>query len=101
MRGTVEVPSDATILRPWKLEPRRLAPEILERVTLPRFLGEHVQYAVEVIEHDPTGRLSRVGAARQQFLLLLEAQLHLVGDRARLTLVAGRADRQEVGVRDE
>ena len=70
MRGTVEVPSDA-ILRRLQLEPRRLAPEILELVALALLLGEDVQDAVEVVEDDPARRLRRLGAGRQQLLLLL------------------------------
>ncbi len=67
-------------------------------IALPRLGGENVQDAVEEVEHDPAGVRAALDADGKHAGLLLHPQPHLVDDRPRLALVAGRADRQEVGI---
>src|SRR3954447_12568370 len=69
-----------------ELEPRRLVPEILQRVALPGLRGEDVKDAVEVVEDRPAGVAAAVDPTGEQSRLPLHPHPHLVDDRLCLAL---------------
>ena len=73
------------------LELRHVVPEILEPVAPPGFVGEDVQDRVEVVRDDP-GPFALAGdGARQELVVALHREMHLVADRLRLPRVAARS----------
>src|SRR3954468_5053487 len=77
---------------------RGLAPELLEPVEVARLRREDVDDDVEVVHEDPARLADALDAARQQALVLLEAQVDAVVDGLRLTVGRAGDDDEEVGV---
>ncbi len=76
-------------------------PEIFEVVARTGFLREDMKHAVKVVEHGPADITRTVRIDGQERLVVLEAQVDLLGDRFGLALVASRADHQVIRVGDK
>ena len=70
-----------------EVEPRGFVPEVFEVVPLAGFFGEDVEYAVKVVEHGPADVPGTVRVDRQQRMIVLEAQVDLLGDSVGTDLV--------------